>query len=110
MQTLGTYIDKWQVTVVEWVALMPILEFCNRETGYERGGRQRETWWRKMAAWKQQRTTLEEISVAAMVRRQESSTSRRGEGEGGGEVADYDSGREGPWYSGMETGDARVGE
>ena len=30
--TMGTYIDKWQETVVEWVVLRPILDVCDRET------------------------------------------------------------------------------
>ena len=34
---LRAYIDKQQVTVVEWVLLRLILEVCNRETGYEGG-------------------------------------------------------------------------
>ena len=42
--TPGTYIDKRQATVVEWVALRPILEVCDRKAGYEEGGRCREPW------------------------------------------------------------------
>ena len=38
-QTLGTYIDKRQATVVEWVALRPILEiFIGRRATREGGG------------------------------------------------------------------------
>ena len=37
-QSLGTYIDSRQVTVVTWVALRPILEVCDRDTCYEGGG------------------------------------------------------------------------
>ena len=33
----GTYIDRRQETVSEWVALRPILEVCDRETCYEGG-------------------------------------------------------------------------
>ena len=29
-QPLGTYIDRRQATVAEWVALRPILEVCDR--------------------------------------------------------------------------------
>ena len=29
-QALGTYIDKRQATVAEWVALMKILDICDR--------------------------------------------------------------------------------
>ena len=35
---LGTYIDRRQATVAEWVVLRPILEVCYKETGYEGGG------------------------------------------------------------------------
>ena len=34
-QTLGTYIYRKQITVMEWVALRPILEVCARETSYD---------------------------------------------------------------------------
>ena len=37
--SLGAYIDKQKATVVEWVALRLILEVCNKDTGYEGGGR-----------------------------------------------------------------------
>ena len=37
-QSLGTYIDRRQATVAEWVALRTILEVCDIETGYEGGG------------------------------------------------------------------------
>ena len=107
-QTLGTYIDKRQEAVAEWVMLRPMLEVCDRETRYEGGGRCRDPWWRKMAAQKQLSVTLEEISAAARERCWESD--RRGKCGGGGEVEDYDSGREVAWYSGTDTGDAWVGE
>ena len=45
-QTMGAYIDKRQVTVAEWVALRPIIDICDRDTGYEGGGRSHEPWWR----------------------------------------------------------------
>ena len=32
-QTLGTYIDKRQATVEEWMELRPILDVYNREPG-----------------------------------------------------------------------------
>ena len=63
-QTLGTYIDNRQVTVVEWVELRPILEVCDREIGYKGGARRLETWWRQTAARKQLGEKLEEISSA----------------------------------------------
>ena len=34
-QTMGTYIEKWQVTVVEWVLLRSILKIFNIITGYQ---------------------------------------------------------------------------
>ena len=51
-QYLGTYIDRRQATVVEWVALRPILDVCDRETGYEGGGSRQVPWWRQMASIK----------------------------------------------------------
>ena len=32
---MGTYIEKWQVTVVEWVLLRSILKIFNIITGYQ---------------------------------------------------------------------------
>ena len=52
--------------------------------------------------------TLEEILAVARARRWESG--RRGEGGGYREVAESDAGNYGPWYTGTDTGDARVGE
>ena len=46
--------------------------------------------------------------MAARARHWESR--RRGQGEGGREIADSDAGSDGPWYDGMETRDARVGK
>ena len=43
-QPLGTYIDRRQATVAKWVALLPILEVCERETDYKEGGRRRDLW------------------------------------------------------------------
>ena len=40
-QYVGTYIDRRQATVAEWVASLPILELCERETGYKGGGARR---------------------------------------------------------------------
>ena len=64
-QSLGTYIDRRQSTVTEWVALHPILEVCDRETGYKGGGRRHESWWRYTVARKQMSATLREILAAA---------------------------------------------
>ena len=107
-QTLGAYIDKWQTTVTEWVPLRLILEICNRETGYKGGGRRRELWWYKMAAWKLLSATLDEMLEEARAWSCESG--RRGGGGRGREVAESDAGRDGPRYSGMDTGEARIGE
>ena len=60
-QTLGAYIDKRQATVVGWVVLRLILNICNRETGYEGGGRRRDTWWRLTPDRKQLSAALEDI-------------------------------------------------
>ena len=32
--SLGTYIERRQATVVEWMASRSILEICDRDTGY----------------------------------------------------------------------------
>ena len=57
-QTLGAYIDKRQEMVAEWVTLRPILNICDRETGYVGGGRRRDPWRRQTAARKHLSTTL----------------------------------------------------
>ena len=56
---------------------------------------------------KQVSAMLEEILAAARARRW--GYGKRGEGVGGREVAKSDSGSNGPWYYGTETGDDRVG-
>ena len=33
-KSVGVCIDRRQATVAQWVALRPILEVCDRETGY----------------------------------------------------------------------------
>ena len=107
-QTLGTYIYKRQATVEYWLESRPIIEVCDRETGYKRGVRRREPWWRKTAARKQLSATLEEILEEARARCWE--FRRNGEDGGCREVAESDAGRYGPQYDGTETGDARLGE
>ena len=57
-QSLRAYIDKCQETVAEWVALRTTLEVCDKEKGYEGGGRLWERWWRQTAAQKQLSATL----------------------------------------------------
>ena len=88
------------------MALRPILEICDRDTGYKGGERRRDLWWRKTEARKQISATLEDISVAARSRCWESV--RRGEGGEGMKVAESGSRSDGPRYAGMETDDAPV--
>ena len=68
-QIFGTYNNKLQVTVAEWVVLKKIIEVYNRETVYEGEGRHREPWWQQTAARKHLSESLEEILVAARARR-----------------------------------------
>ena len=77
--------DRIQVTVVEWVSLRPIFDVFARDTGYEGGGRLRVPWRRKEAADNQLKVTLEVISEAARVRRQQES-GRCGGRKGGSEA------------------------
>ena len=83
------------------MALRPILEVCDRETGYERGGRRREPWSWKMADRKKLSAGLIENLAAARARRWESG--RRDKGRIGREVAESDEGSERPWYVETET-------
>ena len=46
-QPLGTYIDRRQATVAEWLALRPILEVCEKEKAYKRRRRRQDPWWRQ---------------------------------------------------------------
>ena len=46
---LQYYINRRQATVAEWVALRPILEVCEKETGYEGGGSLHWQCWRQKA-------------------------------------------------------------
>ena len=59
--------------MAEWLALRPILDICARETGYERGGKLRVPRWKQAAEDKQLKVMVEEILVAAKVRRQQES-------------------------------------
>ena len=67
-QLLGTYIDRIQATVAEWVAFCPILELCGGDTGYEVGGRRQEPRWRQTADRNQLSATLKDISVTTRYR------------------------------------------
>ena len=60
------------------MALHPIFEVCDRETGYEGRGRRREPWWYKTAARKQLSARLKEILAAEREWRWKSG--RRGRG------------------------------
>ena len=106
-QPLGTCIDSRQATVAELVSLRPILEVCNRDTGYNGGGRRRVPWWRQKASRKQLSYTTKEILVVARERRWESG--RRGGGVGGdrdAEESEDEAGSDRYRYAGTETGDA----
>ena len=70
------------------------------------GGGGWEPWWWQTAAWKQLSSTLKEILVEARAQRLESG--RCGKGRGGREVAEPDSGRDGPQYAGTDAGDVQV--
>ena len=109
-QYLGTYIDRRHATVAEWVALRPILEVCDIETGYKGGVRRREPWWRQTAATKYLSATLKDILEAARERRWKSG--RRGWRGGDRDAEDLEdgAGRDGSQDSGTDTGDAQVGE
>ena len=66
------------------MAIRPIFDIYVRDTGYEGGGRLRVPWWRQKAAEDHLRVTLEAISEAGRVRRQQES-GRPGGSEGGSE-------------------------
>ena len=57
-------------------------DVCERETGYEVGGRLWVLWWRQEAAENQLKVTVEAILWVTRVRRQQESD-RRGRSEGG---------------------------
>ena len=63
-QMVRTYIWRQQENVAQWVALHPLFEVCERETGYEGGGRRREAWWRQEASEKQLWATLADLREA----------------------------------------------
>ena len=55
--------------MAEWVELCPILEVCDKVSGYEGGVRRRKAWWRQTAAINQLSATLKDILAAARERR-----------------------------------------
>ena len=110
-QPLGTYIDRIQAKVAEWVALRPILEVFNIATGFGGVGRCREPWWKKTSARMQLSATLKYILSTAKERRWKSG--RRGERievDREAEDSEDGAGSDESWYSGTETGDVQVGE
>ena len=96
--------------MAEWVALCPILEVCDRETGYEGGGRRREPWWGKTAARNQLSATLKYILAEAKERHWKYGRRGRGGEDMDSEESEYGSGSDGSRDAGTETGDAQVGE
>ena len=46
-QTWGEYINRQKTTVAEWVALRPVYEVCEKETGYDGGGKHCDPWRRQ---------------------------------------------------------------
>ena len=92
----------------EWVALCPILEVCNRDTGYEGVWRLRETWWEQTVARKQLSATLKYILAAARERRWKSGRRGRGGGDNDAEESEDVTESDGSRDAGMETGDAQV--
>ena len=56
-QTPGTYIDRWQTKMTEWVTLILIYEVCDMETGRKRGERRSFPRWWQTASWKRLRDT-----------------------------------------------------
>ena len=63
------YIEQRQATVAQWVALRPLFEVYERETGYEGGGRRRKAWWRQEAAAIKLWSTLADSQEAKRSRR-----------------------------------------
>ena len=95
------------------MALYPILEVCDRDTGYKGwgGGRIWVPCWRQTASIKQLSATLKYILAETRERRWKSG--RCGEGGGGdrdAEKSENGAGRNGSRGAGKETGNAQVGE
>ena len=92
------------------MALHPILDVCDRETGYAGGGRRQDPWRRQTAARKQLITTLKEILETARKQRYKSGRHGGGVGDRETEESEDGAGSGGSRYAGTETGDAQVGE
>ena len=68
-QLARIYIERWQGTVAQWVALRPLFEVCASETWYKGRGQIRKAWWRHEATEKQLWVTLEDSGEAKRRRR-----------------------------------------
>ena len=68
--------------MAEWVAPRPIFYICEREMGYEGGGKIQVQWWRQASADNQLQVTIEDILVVERVRRRRES-GRCGKRKGG---------------------------
>ena len=68
-QSARIYIERWQETVAQWVALSPLFEVCSRETGYAGGEQRRKEWWRQEVTEKQLWATLADSQEAKRRRR-----------------------------------------
>ena len=95
--------------MTEWVALRPILEVCDRGTGYKGGGRVREPWWKQTAATNHLGDTLKDILAVARERRWKSGRRGGGGGDRDAEESEDKVGSDRYRDAGMETGDAQVG-
>ena len=60
MKLVAKYIGRRQATVSQWVDLLPLLELCARETGYDGGGWNKSSWWRQQTTKETLWTILEE--------------------------------------------------
>ena len=110
-QTPCTYIGKSQAIVAVRVALCPILEVCDRETGYKGVGRRWGPGWRQTTAIKQLIDTLKDILAAERERRWKSGRcGKSGGGDRDTEESEYGAGSDGSRDAGTETGDTQVGE
>ena len=105
-QSLGAYIDRIQETVTEWVPLRPILEVCDRDTGYEVERRLQEPCWRQTAARKQLSAMFKEILVAAREWRWKSGRRDGGGGYRNIEESDDCAGSNVSQYFGTDTVDS----
>ena len=88
--------------MAQWVALWPVFDVYTREKGYEGGGLRGGAWWYQEASETHLRTTLDEILLKYMRRRQDEKNMHYGPGVTS-VIDDWVVGD-----SGMETGDTEV--